>query len=239
MREEPRFAAPAELHAFAGLLFDCDGTIIDSTDAIVKHWHKIGKELGVDPNAILATSHGRRSIDTLREYDPSLATWEYTSYIEGLIPKQFGQDAVEIPGARSLLSQLDEVGARWAIVTSGTRPLVSGWLEVMKLSKPENLVTAEDVQNGKPDPECYLLGCEKLGLRPEEPMLVLEDAPAGVRAGRAAGFKVVALATTHSVDQLKEAGAHWIVRDMRSVTLKAYDAQTGRISVEIANALQE
>jgi glycerol 3-phosphatase-1 len=73
---ESSFSAPAETITFHGLLFDMDGTIIDSTDAIVKHWHKIGKEIGVDPNVILATSHGRRSIDVLKIYDPKLANME-------------------------------------------------------------------------------------------------------------------------------------------------------------------
>ncbi|KAL0260994.1 DL-glycerol-3-phosphatase [Diplodia seriata] len=292
-----------------------DGSLIDSTDAIVKHWHKIGKQLGVDPNTILATSHGRRSIDVLKLYDPSLATWECefplterfqappydldvlarggdedriptrlsrwyhvlsrsdesfivsqelccqieilyvptdnpfaltltppltdVCHVEGLIPKEFGRDAVEIPGARTFLDRLEEVGARWAIVTSGTRPLVTGWLDVMNLAHPKNLVCAEMVENGKPDPACYLLGHSMLGVPSGEPVLVLEDAPSGVLAGKAAGFKVVALATTHTVDQLKEAGADWIVRDMRSVTLKAYDNESGQISIEISDALQE
>lgn len=160
-------------------------------------------------------------------------------HVEGLIPKQFGQDAVEIPGARAFLDRLEEVGARWAIVTSGTRPLVTGWLDVMKLVHPQNLVCAEMVENGKPDPACYLLGHSMLKIAAGEPVVVFEDAPSGVRAGKAAGFKVVALATTHTVDQLKEAGADWIVRDMQSVTLKEHDKESGRISIEIANALQE
>lgn len=146
---------------------------------------------------------------------------------------------MEIPGARAFLDRLEEVGAPWAIVTSGTRPLVTGWLEVMKLAHPKYLVCAEMVENGKPDPACYLLGHSMLNLPSGEPVLVLEDAPAGVRAGKAAGFKVVALATTHTVDQLKEAGADWIVRDMQSVTLKAYDQESGRISIEFSDGLQE
>lgn len=70
------FTGPAETIECAGILFDMDGTIIDSTQAIIKHWQHLGAILGVDPNLILATSHGRRSIDVLRLYDPSLATWE-------------------------------------------------------------------------------------------------------------------------------------------------------------------
>lgn len=157
---------------------------------------------------------------------------------EGRVPKQFGNDAVEIPGSRSLLDQLEKAGAPWAIVTSGTRPLVTGWMEVMKLAHPNNLVTAEDVPRGKPDPACYQLGRSKLQLPDDAPVLVLEDAPAGVQAGKAAGCKVVALATTHSVQQLKDAGADWIVCDMRSVAMKRFDPKDGRIEIEISNALE-
>jgi glycerol 3-phosphatase-1 len=160
------------------------------------------------------------------------------SHAEGLIPKEFGQDAVEIPGSRALLDNLEEQAVPWSIVTSGTKPLVNGWLNVMKLAHPENLVSAEDVQNGKPDPACYQMGARKLGLQKKNPsVVVFEDAPAGVRAGKAAGFIVVGLHTTHTLEQLVEAGADHIVRDMRSVTLKSWDKTTGQGEIQVANAL--
>ncbi|KAF2094811.1 HAD-like protein [Rhizodiscina lignyota] len=240
---EPSFTGPAEIHSFNGFLFDMDGTIIDSTSAIIKHWTKIGNELGIDPNVILATSHGRRSIDVLREHDPSKATYEYVAKIEGELPKQFGADAVELPGSRAMLDELQALGVPWAIVTSGTYPLVTGWLDVMKLAHPQHLVSAEAVENGKPDPACYRLGYSKLGIemaeRLEPEVLVLEDAPAGVKAGKAAGFRVCALVTTHEASQLKEAGADWIVRDMRSVKVKEWDAEKGVAKVEISETLQD
>ncbi|KAF2120962.1 HAD-like domain-containing protein [Lophiotrema nucula] len=232
------FSAPAQIVKCHGLLFDMDGTIIDSTKAIIKHWERIGNEIGVDPEVILATSHGRRSIDVLQIYEPKLANWEYISHAEGMIPEKFGADAVEILGSRALLDQLAERSVPWSIVTSGTRPLVTGWLDVMKLTHPANLVAAEDVQIGKPDPACYALGCTKLKLTQKEPsIIVLEDAPAGVRSGKAAGFRVIALATSHSISQLQQAGADWIVKDMRSVTLKDWNQTTGEAQIEIANAL--
>ncbi|KAL8655496.1 MAG: hypothetical protein Q9226_003023 [Calogaya cf. arnoldii] len=180
---EGSFTSPAETHMFNGILFDMDGTIVDSTDAIVKHWH---------------------------------------NRIEGLIPKEYGADAVEIPGARSLLASLEHINARWAIVTSGTRPLVTGWLDVMRLSHPQDLVVAEDVSAGKPAPDCYRLGIDRLGLTAEEPraaVLVIEDSPAGILAGKAAGCQVIGLATTHSIEQIRQSGPNWIVKDLRSVTL--------------------
>ncbi|EDU40343.1 2-deoxyglucose-6-phosphate phosphatase 2 [Pyrenophora tritici-repentis Pt-1C-BFP] len=215
------------------------GTIIDSTPAIVKHWQKIGKEIGVDPDVILATSHGRRSIDVLQIYEPKLANWEYISHAEGLIPKEFGGDAIEIPGSRALLERLEEEVVPWCIVTSGTRPLVQGWLDVMKLAHPKNLVTAEDVLNGKPDPTCYQMGAKKLDLQRKEPSIVVfEDAPAGVRSGKAAGFVVVGLYTTHTLEQLVEAGADYIVKDMESVKLKSWDKASGVGEMQITDALE-
>lgn len=158
--------------------------------------------------------------------------------MEGLIPKEFGQDAVEIPGSRALLDKLSAAGAPWMIVTSGTKPLVNGWLDVMKLVHPQQLVSAEDVQDGKPDPSCYLLGRSKLGLPNTADCIVLEDSPAGVRAGKKAGFRVVALATTHKIEQLQREGADWIVEDMRSVKLKSWDGNSGIVDIEIVNALR-
>ena len=122
------------------------------------------------------------------------------------------------------------------MVTSGTRALVDGWLEVLKLAHPEYLVVAEDVEIGKPDPRCYLLGRTRLGLTDDASMLVIEDAPSGIKAGKAAGFKVLALATTHRIEQLKEAGADWIVEDLRSLALRKCEG--GKVEMEMQNTLQ-
>jgi glycerol 3-phosphatase-1 len=234
--EQESFSAQTQVHCFDGLLFDFDGTIVDSTEAIIKHWHKIGNELGVDPEVILASSHGRRSIDTLGLYDSSKATWDYVSKIEGAIPREFGPDAVEVPGARSLLKALEDASAPWGVVTSGTRALIDGWLDVLQLAHPKFLVVAEDVELGKPDPGCYLLGRSRLGLGESASILVLEDSPSGIRAGKAAGFKVVGLETTHTIQQVKAAGADWIVKDLSSIKLKTMN--NGIVEIEIQNALQ-
>lgn len=142
---------------------------------------------------------------------------------------------MDIPGARKLLESLEAVNAPWAVVTSGTRALLTGWIEVLKLAHPRCVVVAEDVEEGKPHPECYLLGRQRLGLKEDARMIVIEDAPSGVRAGKAAGFKVIGLTTTHTIGQLKEAGADWIVRDLRSVSLKSF--ADGVVQIEITNAL--
>ncbi|OAQ98883.1 hypothetical protein LLEC1_05940 [Akanthomyces lecanii] len=152
MGSQPDYSQPPLQASFAGFLWDMDGTIIDSTPAIVKHWHTIGNEIGVDPETILATSHGRRSIDTLKILAPERANWEYVAKMEGQLPVLYADLATEIPGARQLLDGMIKVAAPWAIVTSGTEPLVHGWLGRMDLAVPEHLVTAESVPEGKPDP---------------------------------------------------------------------------------------
>lgn len=158
------------------------------------------------------------------------------NFIEGRIPKEYGSDAKEIPGGRDMLRALETSGAKWGVVTSGTRALIDGWLEVLGLPHPDKLVVAEDVEIGKPDPRCYLLGRKRIELENSTSILVLEDAPSGIKAGKAAGFKVLALATTHSLEKLKEAGADWIVEDLRS--LKVKEVVDGKVVIEIRDALQ-
>lgn len=202
---------------------------------------------------ILQTSHGRRSIDMLRVLAPHKANWEYVCDMEGRIPRLYGSSAVEIPGARALLTAVTDAEVPWAIVTSGTVPLVTGWIKALDLPRPpptptpngrqkerkgeenghaadsaksdnsEGLVTAESVANGKPDPECYILGRERLGFElglegaAAADLLVLEDSPAGIRAGRAAGCRVLGLVTSHTLDQVLAAEPDWVVANLESV----------------------
>ncbi|KAJ4417089.1 DL-glycerol-3-phosphatase [Gnomoniopsis sp. IMI 355080] len=230
------FSSPPVQASFHGFLFDMDGTIIDSTSAIEKHWFTIGKEIGVDPQVILETSHGRRSIDTLKILAPEKANWEYVSYMEGLLPLHHGDDAVEIPGARSLLNEIGTRNLPWAIVTSGTLPLVSGWLKRMGLPTPEHLITAESVEIGKPDPACYRMGRERINLSGDDKsVLVLEDSPAGIRAGKAAGCKVLGLVTSHTVEQVRSADPDWIVKDLASV--KVVECKDGVLTLEFCDGL--
>ncbi|KAK5652550.1 hypothetical protein OQA88_10311 [Cercophora sp. LCS_1] len=231
------YSAPPVQVTFDGLLFDMDGTIIDSTAAVVNHWEAVGNEIGVSPEVILQTSHGRRSIDILKILAPEKANWEYVQHMEGLLPKHYGADAVEIPGARSLLDCLIARNAPWAIVTSGTVPLVTGWLGVLNLPAPAHLITAESVVEGKPDPSCYLLGRERLAVTgADKQVLVLEDSPAGIRAGKAAGCKVLGLVTSHTAEQVLSAEPDWVVRDLSSVRLVATPGDS-RVTLEIREGL--
>jgi glycerol-1-phosphatase len=156
--------------------------------------------------------------------------------MEGIIPLKYGSSAIEIPGARSLISSIP-ASTPWAIVTSGTRPLVTGWLSVLKLPSPGNLIVAEDVENGKPDPTCYLMGLQKMGMEERaDEVLVLEDSPAGIRAGKQAGCKVLAVVTSHTVQQVVDAEADWVVRDLASVRVVGTGTQAQGVTLEIKDA---
>ncbi|KAF4984989.1 hypothetical protein FDECE_16916 [Fusarium decemcellulare] len=235
----PDYTLPPQEISFDGFLFDMDGTIIDSTEAVVKHWQTIGNEIGVAPEVILETSHGRRSIDILKLLAPEKANWDYVRDMEGRLPKYHGHEAVEIPGARSMIEALIAESSPWAIVTSGTVPLVTGWLRARDLPTPpsDRLVTAESVEVGKPDPACYRLGRERLGLQGQDAqVLVLEDSPAGIRAGKAAGCKVLGLVTSHTVEQVVSAEPDWVVQDLSSV--KVLRSEGGKVTIKVSNALR-
>ncbi|EAQ92577.1 hypothetical protein CHGG_00812 [Chaetomium globosum CBS 148.51] len=218
---ELSYSAPPEAVTFDGLLFDMDGTIIDSTDAVVKHWET-------------RTGNASRQASTQTTDKSSRTDVRET---EGRLPKLYGDDAVEIPGARPLLEGLISQSAPWTIVTSGSLPLVTGGLNVVQLPSPPHVVTAESVANGKPDPACYQLGRERLGLSSGEgaQVLVLEDSPAGIRSGKAAGCKVLAVVTSHTAEQVLAAEPDWVVRDLASLRLVRVEG--GRVTLEIRDAL--
>ena len=128
-----------------------------------------------------------------------------------------------------MLEALSTEKAPWALVTSCTRNLLGGWLKLLDLPTPPISVAAEDVVDGKPHPACYSLGRERCGLGERPGVLVIEDAPAGIRAGKAAGCEVLALTTTHDVERLRDAGADWIVKDLNSIRILGKKADGWRV----------
>ncbi|KAI0544370.1 HAD-like domain-containing protein [Xylaria curta] len=205
---------------FGGFLVDLDGTLIDSTNAIVQNWAAVGRETGTNPSTILEMSHGRRSLDVLRLVAPEMASWDYAREIESRIPHTYGHLATEIPGAASFLDSLEFWSAPWAIVTSSTAPLATGWLNWFNLPfpKPGRLITAESVSVGKPDPSCYLLGHSSLHLdNNDSEILAIEDSPAGIMAAKEANCKVLGLLTSHRYEQIAASRPEWIARDLNSI----------------------
>lgn len=198
------------------LLFDMDGVLIDSTPAVVRVWSWWARQHGFDPDETVHNAHGRPSIATIRELLPNADHDAENREVErreildvdGIIP---------LPGVHELLTSLPV--DRWTIVTSCTKPLAEVRIRVAGISAPDRMITAHDITRGKPDPEPYLKGAALLGFAPED-CLVIEDASAGVRSGKAAGARVIALQTTETNDVLIEAGADWIVKDCSSLRLE-------------------
>src|SRR6267154_1216505 len=172
-----------------GVLFDLDGALVDSTPAVARVWAGWAQEHGFNPDEVVKKAHGRPSITTIRE----------------LLPH--ADHSVE-----------DREVERRAIVTSCTRALANVRIAAAGLPWPRHLVTSTDVNHGKPDPEPYLKGAQMLGV-PAKECIVIEDAPAGIRAGKAAGARVLALRTTASDAELQQAGADWIVDDCAGIFL--------------------
>jgi len=195
------------------LLFDLDGVLSDSTPMVARVWTQWALEHGFDPVEVVHKAHGRPSLATVRDYLPDADHELENLKVENREIADL-EGVAALPGARELLSALPM--DRWAIVTSCTRRLAEARLRAAGLPNPGRIVTADDVKKGKPDPEPYLKGASSLGF-PAEECVVVEDVPAGIRSGKAADARVVALRTTVSDAELKEAGADWIVNDCRSI----------------------
>lgn len=196
------------------ILFDLDGVLVDSTPAVVRVWTRWAIAHGFDPDEVVRAAHGRPSIATIRDYLPQAdADAENREVERGEIEDLDG--VVPLPGARELLSALPP--DRWTIVTSCTRRLAQTRLHAAGLPIPGRLVTSTDITNGKPHPEPYLKGAVFLGISAKD-CVVVEDAPAGIRSGKAAGSRVIACRTTATEPELKNAGADWIVENCKSIS---------------------
>jgi len=184
------------------LLVDLDGTLIDSQAAVDRVWSAFAVRHGLDPVAVTRVAQGRPSRETIRDLldDPPDLARIAAAFDADEVADTEG--VVALPGALALLT-----GTRpLAIVTSCTTALARARLRAAGLPEPDVLVTADAITRGKPDPEPFLLGAQRLGVEPGD-CVVLEDAPAGIAAGRAAGATVIALRTTHPDADLAEAHA--------------------------------
>ncbi|RWH83251.1 MAG: HAD family hydrolase [Mesorhizobium sp.] len=179
---------------FAALLFDMDGTVVNSIAAAERVWADWARRQDLDVAAFLPTIHGVRAIETIarlalpgvdpmREADALLQA--EVADIDGILP---------IAGAAAFLASLPP--ERWAIVTSAPRELALLRIAAAGIPLPAILVAAEDVSRGKPAPDCFQLAAERLGVDARD-CLAFEDAPAGITAAEAAGAAVVVISATH------------------------------------------
>ena len=197
------------------LLFDMDGVLVNSTPAVARVWRRWAIERGFNPEDVVARAHGRPSLTTVKEFLPDAdhdaenreVERREIADLEGVVP---------LPGALDLLSSLPD--DRWTIVTSCTRALAEVRIRAAGLPLPKKLVTANDITNGKPHADPYLKGASKLGFSPSD-CVVLEDVPAGVRSGKAAGARVIAFTTTVQSSVLRESGADWVLNACADISL--------------------
>ncbi len=198
-----------------GLLFDMDGVLISSIGSVNRCWRQWARLYQI-PNAdTFQVPHGQRAIEIVRMLRPDIDADEGLRVIEDLELADTA-DLRVLPGVPELLRSLPP--DRWAIVTSATHRLLVGRLEAAGLPIPDRIISAEMVTHGKPDPEPYRRGAELLGFAPED-CVVVEDAPSGVGAGRAAGACVLAVLGTHTASELTY--ATWIIPSLEDLRVEA------------------
>lgn len=165
-----------------GVLFDCDGVLVDSTESGERAWTRWASEFGLDPTRVLDGVHGRRSTETVNLFLPVDLHAQGLQRIEA-IEIEGAATTMPIAGAGRLLKTLP---ANWAVVTSASEALVKARLDAAALPTPPVLISADDVTIGKPAPDGYLQAAARLGFAIDR-CAVVEDSPAGVRAGLQAG----------------------------------------------------
>jgi sugar-phosphatase len=185
------------------VVFDLDGVLVDSTAVVEGTWRRWAAARGLDFERVMQVAHGRPARDTVRLAAPHLDS-------EAEAARLAAEEAHETDGLVRIKGVVQFVGSlpkgRWAVATSGTREIATTRLTFAGVTIPAVLITADDVERGKPAPQAYALAAERLGVPPER-CVVIEDAPAGIQGARAAGMVVIAVATTYPREALREADA--------------------------------
>lgn len=206
--------------SFAAVLFDNDGTLVDSTGSVERSWVRWALEHDIDPRTLVG-HHGMPAPAIIRSVAPHLDPTEAFARIERLEVDDV-EGVLALPGVHDAIRALE--GAPVAVVTSATGELARVRLAAAEIGIDE-VVTFDDVERGKPHPDPFLLAAERLGVDPAE-CLVCEDAPSGIAAARAAGCSVVAVTTTSGAGDL--ADADLVVESLADVTFEVVD---GRVRV--------
>jgi sugar-phosphatase len=182
----------------SALVFDLDGVLVDSAAYVEQQWRRWATARGLQPEPFLRVCHGRRALETIRIAAPHL---DAEAEVRALEPADDrGAEAIgPMAGAARLLGAVPQ--GTWAVATSGPRAAATARLQRAGLPLPPVMVCAEDVAQGKPGPDPCLMAARGLGVVPSD-CLVVEDAPAGIESARAAGMRVIGVATTHAAHEL-------------------------------------
>ena len=183
------------------ILFDLDGVLVNSAECVERTWRAWSARHGFNADAVISVAHGRRTIETVRAVAPQLNAASEVTELEAN-EAMTAEGVYEIDGARELVSALPS--DRWAVVTSGTRVIAEFRLNLVGIPIPEVMVCADEISQGKPNPEGYFTAAARLEMEPGE-CIVIEDTPAGIEAGQAAKMRVIAVAGTYTADRLSRA----------------------------------
>jgi mannitol-1-/sugar-/sorbitol-6-phosphatase len=211
----------------SGILLDLDGVLVDSSAAVTAAWNQWAAEHGIDADSGLDQAHGRSTLDQLRAVVPEFASEEEACCLDALEEAHLDTVTAQ-PGAHALVDALTARQARWGVVTSCETKAAQARLAAAGIRRPRVLVCGNDGARGKPFPDPYLLGATLIGCAPEH-VVVLEDAPVGIAAARAAGMTVVAVTTTHIAQQLS--AAQHVVGDLSHVGLGGTAGKTIEINI--------
>ncbi|SFE26078.1 sugar-phosphatase [Actinopolyspora alba] len=208
---------------FSALLFDMDGTLVDSTVVVERTWRRFARRHGIDASEVLADAHGRPTGETVLRFAPDGA--DVARETATLVAEEVEdiEGVVQVPGAAEFLRHVPE--SRMAVVTSASRELAVRRMEAAGIPLPNVLVTADDISSGKPDPEGYLKAAELLGVPPSS-TVVFEDAESGLLAAEAAGTTPVVVG---SHDRASAAGRIGI-RDFHAISVAGFD-EDGRVGI--------
>lgn len=208
------------------VLFDMDGTLVDSTAIVEQVWSEFAGRYGLDIEEILRTSHGVQARDTVRRFAPAGADIDALAEELGEMERTRTDGIVALPGAAELLESLPSDAV--AMVTSADRILAGVRMQAAGLGMPATTVTSEAVTRGKPDPEGYLTAAALLGAEPAD-VVVFEDAPAGIAAALAAGMRTVVVGDAGG----QAADGLWQIADYSAVSATAALDASGRQVIEL------
>jgi mannitol-1-/sugar-/sorbitol-6-phosphatase len=215
------------VEVFRAVLFDMDGVVIDTRQSITEFWRAVAAE----QNVTLTTDdfeqhiHGVPVAATLRALFPGLPPGEDEEFLDRITRYELALRYKEIAGVRALLRSLKTAGVKTALVTSGLTLKIDEAIRQLTFGGLfDVVVTAADIERGKPDPACYLAAAAKLRIAPAE-CVVFEDSVNGVRAAVAAGMACVGVQTGRLADRLVSEGVRHIVPDFTAARLYLSDGQ--------------
>ncbi|KAG2186355.1 hypothetical protein INT43_002793 [Umbelopsis isabellina] len=212
-------------------IFDMDGTLIDTTRAITDHWEEYASKHGLDANEIMKMSHGRPMLETMKHWTPEHATPEISAKYERRLALNANGVALAA-GSAKLIESIPR--DRFGMFTGAKTFTAEQRLSQCEIEKPASFVTADMISRGKPDPEGWVLAAKNLGYEAKD-CVAFEDSTVGVQAAKAAGMYTVACLSTNTFNNLKAAGADYIVKDLSEVNAEIIES--GNLKITISSSV--